>query len=172
MPRLEHALVVGKQDGRKIIALRDHALQNPVPFEQVKARRTLHNVVTLLNPLGVSTIGDASAIDLPVGYRMNYEVEEVAPGVLVRHLTVSGPLDVPHPEAVAFLMWMLHFRNSIDGCMVYTEPALPTPHAPERVAVNVVEPLEGLVDDMVMALVDTLEAGQPMPNAPSTDRTQ
>ena len=172
MPRLEHALVVGKEDGRRIIALRDHALQHPVPFAQVRARRTLHHVVTLLNPLGVSTIGEATAIDLPVGYRMNYEVEEVAPGCLVRHLTVSGPLDVPHPEAVGFLMWMLHFRNAIDNCMVYTEPVAPTPRASERIAVNVVEPLEGLVEDMVETLVDALEAEVPPQNAPSTDKPQ
>jgi hypothetical protein len=172
MPRLEHALVVGREDGRRIIALRDHALLHPVPFAQVRARRTLHHVVTLLNPLGVSTIGEASAIDLPVGYRMNYEIEEVAPGCLVRHLTVSGPLDVPHPEAVGFLMWMLHFRHSIDDCMVYTEPAEPTAHAAERIAVNVVEPLEGLVADMVDTLLDAIDADVPAPNAPSTDKPQ
>jgi len=170
---LDHALVVGREDGRKVIALRDQALAAPVPLAQVRARRQLHTVVTELNPLGISSIGESTAIELPVGYRMNYSVEEVAPAMLVRHLTVSGPLDVPHPEAVGFLMWMLHYRHAIDQCLVYTEPAPATPHARERVAVNVVEPLKGSVDAMLEALIDEIEMETAIvPTAPGTDTPQ
>jgi hypothetical protein len=145
---LSNALVIDRKTARALVALRKRAKKNPVPYDQVTMRNRLH----ALNPDGVSAVGESQFVEIAVGYRVVYSIEEVHPSVFCQHMSISGPNAFPHPTAVEFLMQVFRYKHPLLDCMVYSEPVSPTAQAPTRVAINVVAPLAGDMDAFLDAL--------------------
>jgi hypothetical protein len=129
-----HALVINTHANTKLQALRATAEANVVSFAEMYRR------AAEFEARGGRQEGEQGRSDmtvfLRVGYACTFTVEEHRQGVPCRHLSVSGPNQLPAPQAVEMLMKIMGFQNDLLVCKVWTEEV-----GPDRHAVNVLEPI-------------------------------
>jgi len=142
-----NALVIDKKTGTALLELRKQARLSIIPYEQMLMRRHLYKT----NPENYRPIGDVRWVAVEVGYRVAYSIEEGAPGVPCHHLSVSGPHELPHPDAVEMLMKMMGYGKTLLDCLVFTEVVEKRPDGSQRAAVNVILPLSGDLDELIHA---------------------
>lgn len=131
-----HALIITKHAHAKLEALREVAEANVVPFQEMYRRNQEFQARGGRQP-GEMGRSDMTVM-LRVGYSCTYTVEEHRPGVSCRHISVSGPNQLPHPKAVTMLMKIMGFQRELLDAMVWTEDV-----GGGRMAINVLEPVSG-----------------------------
>lgn len=140
-----NALVIKGPVAKQLQKIVHRADLHPIPYGQLQMRVQMHE-----RGLPVGLIKNKrNTIEIPVGYAVTYTCEEVLPGHPCRHLSVSGPNELPASEAVMFLMRLIGYQMPIMECRVWTEPLVNTHPMSEgefvrqRYAVNVLEPMAG-----------------------------
>jgi len=142
-----NALVIDKKAGTALLELRKQARLSIIPYEQMLMRRHL---IDIGSPKIFGVVPDRH-VKVEVGYRVAYAIEEGAPGVPCHHLTVCGPHELPHPDAVEMLMKMMGYGKTLLDCLVFTEVVEKRPDGSQRAAVNVILPLSGDLDELIHA---------------------
>ena len=116
-----HALVIDHDAEAKLVALRKLAEENVVRFADMyrrsleEAARKEHGGPRPEDPHPGHTVM------LRVKYSCTYTVEEHRPALPCRHISVSGPNDLPAPSAVALLMKFMGFQTALMDAKVWTE---------------------------------------------------
>lgn len=129
-----HALFITTRSKARLDKLREKAEREVVLFPDMYRR------AMAFQARGGRQEGERGRSDmtvfLRVGYSCTYTVEEHRPGVPCRHISVSGPNQLPAPQAVEMLMKIMGFQHDLLDCKVWTEEV-----GSDRHAVNVLEPM-------------------------------
>jgi hypothetical protein len=141
-PAALRPLILGPEEKSAIASLIRHAERSVVGFETMMA------LSRRLFPAG----GERNApltIEIPHGYRITFTIEEHRPEVPCRHISISirdGGSRAASGHAVEMIMREFGFRNALQVLLrsgtVWSEAAA------VGVAVNIVEPLSGNLDDL------------------------
>lgn len=132
------ALIITSEVENNIKSLMEYAHKN------VLARALLERLSAGFDPKDVRTrppqtnvIAQDFTMDIPLGYRVTYTVEDQPIG-LCKHLSVSVPKrgKSPHPLAVQEIMKLFKFDRPLEQCKIWTEE-----YEKGFTAVNVVEPV-------------------------------
>ena len=124
-------MVIGPETREAMHAVVANAAANPVPLETLLKLRD--------GELLPDDVNEGKTLLVPMGFRVVYTHEQQEHGTL-RHMSMSISLEgrVPHPDAVRMVMEEMGFVNVLEDCIFWDEPC-----GPDKVAINVVEPLDG-----------------------------
>lgn len=145
-----HALIIDKHAHAKLEALRAVAEAHVVSFASMYQQFTEHEARGKRPPKDPPNVD--RTVMLKVGYSCTFTVEEHREGVPCRHISVSGPNQLPAPQAVEMLMQIMGFQNDLLSCKVWTEEV-----GPDRIAVNVLEPVHGDWAPLMVPVAGTVQ---------------
>lgn len=143
-------LAIDKATKEKISAIKKKASENVTPIE----------VMMKLQETGGPAPGGLNkdyTLYIPNNYCATYTHEEQPGGIVCKHLSVSvsKPGALPHPMAVQILMLEFDFENPLSDAIVWKEKFgddiqfdINGNKYGSQVAINIVEPLSGNLDDL------------------------
>jgi hypothetical protein len=110
----------------QVLAINEDILQKIVEYKQFAEDnpRTIADIQRGVTP------GDFSSLNIPIGYRVVYSVDEMQPGVFASHLSISQEGSVPHPIVVEAIVKEFGLDMTRTNCCI-TEEAPSVIHAIE-----------------------------------------
>lgn len=125
-------LVINDDTRAQMREVVSRAEAEPVTLEQVRQLQA--------GELLPNSVNEGKTLDIPMGFHVVYTHEEQEHGYL-RHMSMSITAfhgRVPSPQAVQMVMEEMGFINPLEQCLWWQEDC-----GGERMAINVVEPLDG-----------------------------
>lgn len=130
------AFFIGPEQTKKLSALRELAIQNPIDvravLELVKTPEGLDQHLTRMENL---------TVEIPIGYTVTFSIDLGHPIGTCRHMSMSSSTkgSVPIPEAIWMVAKELGFTGDIifEGCTIYLEK---TPGRKE--AINIIQSVD------------------------------